>query len=174
MKKLLLALGFLAFLSVPAKSSMLDLSLGGDWKVNISTSLNDFALTGGWDCTNRVAIAGYEKEVVQTWRGQDEVAYLAAQHLFDAGHNGRGRFGLALGVYTHSIGSVISGNTGRIKKLFPNIPGWLDKLDNFTSVELGGGYNPTPLEQEKPWYWSVSGKLKIPTDAFFALFSSAK
>jgi hypothetical protein len=55
--------------------------------------------------------------------------------------------------------------------LFPKIPDWLKKVDSFTSVEVGGGYNPTPLQGEKPWYWSVSGQLRMPVADFFSLFA---
>jgi hypothetical protein len=79
---------------------------------------------------------------------------------------------MALGVKTGNIGSTVANNFERLQKVVAKAPDWLKKADQFTSIEIGGGYNPTPLPSEKPWYWSVSGQIRIPVADFFGLFAS--
>ncbi len=168
MKKLLVAL---ALLMGVTSASAASLSLGGDYSVSVSTWLSDTYVVGAYDFTNHRPLAGYGKEILHLRKNDKALLYLAGRHMFDASQNGRGQFGAALGANMGALGEKVADITGLVGDAVP-LPAWINKVSNFVSLEVGGGYWPEPAPNTKPWSWDVGGKVRIPVDSFFALFQS--
>ena len=119
------------------------------------------------DYTDGFWMAGIE---YQAWSLYDtkngsELLYVAPQYLHGIeGHNQSAS--VILGVPVGS--ALISGLNGILQGLTTaapeiNIPGWLSNLSNYTSIEVGGGYNFMPMYSYiKPWFATIGATVKIP------------
>jgi hypothetical protein len=103
-------------------------------------------------------MSGYAHDLAVLSHKDYDLAYLGAEHLFNADEAGKGSLGLSLGVNTGKLGAYIEKALGK-----PAAPGWIGKLSDFVSVEIAGGYRifGTPANRS-PWVYGFGGKVRIP------------
>lgn len=143
-----------------------------DYEIAIPAELVS-EVRGQYDVTNGDWLAGYGVDVLWFKRKKEDrpIAYLAANHLFNASERGKGSIGGTLGISTGKLGTVAD-------KVFQIlIPSqrdrfvWFGRLGNFVSLEVGGGYRAFgAADGVSRLHWGVGGKVKVPVNRFLDLF----
>lgn len=152
------------------------LQLGSGFSVVVSSTVKDSYVAGAWDLINRKPLAGYGWELLHfghknPGEGWNDFGYLAGENLFDPAQGGRGRIGASLGYRMGTLSEHVATMGGKLAS-FVTVPKAVVTAGNWVTGEVGGGYNLSPMPGDKPWYWSVGGKVKLPLDQVWSFVSS--
>lgn len=162
---------FLVALILPSLSiAAPKLDLGKGFSVSIDTGM-DLNTVGAYDFNNGQWLSGFSKELFPVTKDGKKIAYLAAEQLFNISEAGKGSFGMAFGVPTGPVTSLLQEWT---VKLVPSskLPPWVMTLSEWTSFEVGAGYRFFGSSPDtKPWVYTIGGQVRIPLDSIRSLWS---
>lgn len=146
---------------VPATWTSLQLT--PNLSIGISKDVGDFYTVGARDYVNGQWLSGWGKELFPiVYKGQ-EVAYIAAQNLFNASEAGKGAVGAAIGIRPVNLINGLAQGLGAASQLI-NLPPVAQQVGNFLSFEAGYDYRIQNTPGVSRHVGTVGGQVRIPFD----------
>lgn len=140
-----------------------------DWKINshfsigISSDVGDFYTVGCFDYVNNQFLAGWGKELFPVKYNNREVAYFAAQNVFNANEGGKGAIGGAFGVRPVNLINSVAQAVGTVGSLV-TLPPLLNTISNYSSFEVGYAYRLQNIPGLSRHEGTVGGQVRVPFD----------
>ena len=143
-----------------------------DYHITFAPKLNA-EVVGAYDIRNKEFLAGYSVDLIWLKRKDEDkpILYLSPNHLFNYDRAGKGAIGASIGLGTGGLGRHIQKGAELILPEQSKRLGWLRKLGDYVSIEVGGGHKfYDVVEGQSLWYYSVGGKVRIPLEKLRFLF----